>query len=122
MSLGALRIRPLASQGAQSAGGSTLAVTFYPKDMPEFEGRFHDNNVDKETKAQAFHNMGNSLLQAGQLEEAIEAYKNAKFEEALKIFEDIESWPNKTNKNIYLSCGTKKGIERLIKVIHIGQT
>ncbi|MFT5659387.1 MAG: adenylate cyclase [Sulfurimonas sp.] len=31
----------------------------------------------------------------------IEAYKNAKFEEALKIFKEIESWTNKTNKNIY---------------------
>lgn len=39
-----------ATKGAQSAGGTTLAVTFYPKDMPEFEGRFHDNTVDKEIK------------------------------------------------------------------------
>ncbi|OIO44672.1 MAG: hypothetical protein AUJ41_02325 [Candidatus Pacebacteria bacterium CG1_02_43_31] len=39
-----------ATKGAQSAGGKTLAVTFYPKDMPEFEGRFHENNVDKEIK------------------------------------------------------------------------
>lgn len=39
-----------ATKGAQAAGGETLAVTFYPKDMPEFEGRFFDNNVDKEIK------------------------------------------------------------------------
>lgn len=39
-----------ATKGAQSAGGTTIAVTFYPKDMPEFEGRFHDNLVDKEIK------------------------------------------------------------------------
>lgn len=39
-----------ATKGAQSAGGATIAVTFYPKDMPEFEGRFHDNLVDKEIK------------------------------------------------------------------------
>lgn len=31
----------------------------------------------------------------------IDAYKDAKFEEALKIFKDIEDWTNKTNKNIY---------------------
>lgn len=31
----------------------------------------------------------------------IEAYKNAKFEDALMIFKDIDSWPNKTNKNVY---------------------
>ena len=39
-----------ATQGAEAVGGETLAVTFYPKDMPEFEGRFHDNTVDKEIK------------------------------------------------------------------------
>ncbi len=39
-----------ATKGAQAGGGTTLAVTFYPKDMPEFEGRFHENNVDKEIK------------------------------------------------------------------------
>ncbi len=39
-----------ATEGAQSAGGKTLAVTFYPKDMPQFEGRFTENHVDKEIK------------------------------------------------------------------------
>jgi uncharacterized protein (TIGR00730 family) len=39
-----------ATEGAKSAGGETLAVTFYPTDMPEFEGRFHENRVDKEIK------------------------------------------------------------------------
>lgn len=39
-----------ATKGAQSAGGKTLVVTFYPKDMPEFEGRFSDNHADKEIK------------------------------------------------------------------------
>jgi len=39
-----------ATEGALSAGGKTMAVTFYPKDMPEFEGRFSDNHVDKEIK------------------------------------------------------------------------
>lgn len=36
-----------------------------------------DNNVDKNTKSKAFHNLGNSLLKAGELEGAIEAYKNS---------------------------------------------
>ena len=31
----------------------------------------------------------------------IEAYKNAQFVDALNIFKDINSWPNKTNKNVY---------------------
>ncbi|MGD9129870.1 MAG: LOG family protein [Candidatus Woesebacteria bacterium] len=39
-----------ATQGAEAAGGDTLAITFYPKNMPEFEGRARDNTVDKEIK------------------------------------------------------------------------
>jgi uncharacterized protein (TIGR00725 family) len=39
-----------ATLGAQSVGGDTLAVTFYPKDMPNFEGRFAGNQVKKEIK------------------------------------------------------------------------
>ncbi len=39
-----------ATEGARSAGGETLAVTFYPTDMPNFEGRFGENKVDKEIK------------------------------------------------------------------------
>lgn len=39
-----------ATTGAQSAGGRTLVVTFDPKDMPEFEGRFGGNKADKEIK------------------------------------------------------------------------
>jgi len=39
-----------ATKGAQAAGGQTIAVTFYPKDMPEFEGRYAGNEVDKEIK------------------------------------------------------------------------
>jgi hypothetical protein len=39
-----------ATAGAESAGGETLAVTFYPTDMPNFEGRFGENKVDKEIK------------------------------------------------------------------------
>jgi len=33
--------------------------------------------------------------------QAIKAYKDAKFEDALKIFKDIDNWKEKTNKNIY---------------------
>jgi len=39
-----------ATKGAQAGGGATVGVTFYPKDMPEFEGRYFDNNVDTEIK------------------------------------------------------------------------
>lgn len=39
-----------ATKGAEAAGGDTIAVTFYPKDMPEFEGRSEDNVPDIEIK------------------------------------------------------------------------
>lgn len=39
-----------ATRGAKDAGGETVAVTFYPKDMPEFEGRDDNNQVDVEYK------------------------------------------------------------------------
>ena len=39
-----------ASKGAASVGGKTLAVTFEPTDMPEFEGRAADNVTDQEIK------------------------------------------------------------------------
>lgn len=39
-----------ATAGAESADGETIAVTFYPKDMPEFEGRYYKNKVDTEIK------------------------------------------------------------------------
>lgn len=39
-----------ATEGAKSAGGKTVGVTFYPTDMPEFEGRYYKNIVDKEIK------------------------------------------------------------------------
>ncbi len=32
---------------------------------------------------------------------AIELYKDAKFDEALVIFKDVQSWKDKTNKNVY---------------------
>lgn len=39
-----------ATKGAESAGGETLAITFYPKDMSEFEGRFAGNVADREIR------------------------------------------------------------------------
>lgn len=43
-----------ATQGAHQAGGETVAVTFYPADMPEFEGRFYKNIVDHEIKTKNY--------------------------------------------------------------------
>lgn len=39
-----------ATKGAESVDGETVAITFYPADMPEFEGRDQNNIVDIEYK------------------------------------------------------------------------
>lgn len=36
------------TKGAESVGGDTVAVTFYPEDAPGFEGRYVANVVDRE--------------------------------------------------------------------------
>lgn len=36
-----------ATAGAKSVGGKTIGVTFYPKDIPMFEGRDQTNKVDQ---------------------------------------------------------------------------
>ncbi len=43
-----------ATMGAKSVGGHTLAVTFYPTDAPNFEGRFTENVVDKEIRTKNY--------------------------------------------------------------------
>ena len=42
------------TKGAQAGGGKTIGVTFYPNDMPEFEGRYYKNIVDKEIKTVSY--------------------------------------------------------------------
>jgi len=44
-------IMDASTQGAESVGGETLAITFSPKDAPGFEGKYVANQVDKEIKA-----------------------------------------------------------------------
>lgn len=43
-----------ATKGAQAGGGKTIGVTFYPDDMPEFEGRYYQNIVDQEIKTVSY--------------------------------------------------------------------
>ena len=43
-----------ATKGAQAGGGKTIGVTFYPADMPEFEGRYYKNIVDQEIKTVSY--------------------------------------------------------------------
>lgn len=43
-----------ATEGAESVGGDTLAITFEPKDAPFFEGRATTNQADKEIKTKNY--------------------------------------------------------------------
>lgn len=43
-----------ATKGATSIGGETVAVTFYPKDAPGFEGRYVGNVADTEVITQNY--------------------------------------------------------------------
>lgn len=43
-----------ATQGAHQAGGETIGITFYPQNMPEFEGRYYKNIVDHEIKTKNY--------------------------------------------------------------------
>jgi len=47
-------IMDASTQGAESVGGETLAVTFNPTDAPGFEGRYVANRVDKEIKTKNY--------------------------------------------------------------------
>ena len=42
------------TKGAEAGGGETLAVTFYPKNAPGFEGRYLGNVTDKEIKTKNY--------------------------------------------------------------------
>lgn len=42
------------TKGAQAEGGKVIGVTFYPQDMPEFEGRYFENEVDLEVKTTSY--------------------------------------------------------------------
>ncbi len=77
----------LAYRKALDIQANSLPATFnlgdalYRQEKFEEAGRQFSSagtkNTSKEVQAQAFHNLGNSLLQEGKLDEAIEAYKEA---------------------------------------------
>lgn len=55
-----------ATQGAESVGGHTIGVTFYPKDITNFEGRDANNKFDKEIKTNNYLERTLKLLEVGQ--------------------------------------------------------
>ena len=56
------------TKGAESVGGDTVAVTFYPEDAPGFEGRYVANIVDREIVT------GNYVERMHKLLEVADAY------------------------------------------------
>lgn len=53
------------SEGAKAAGGTAVAVTFYPKDITNFEGRDPKNPADIEFKAKNYLERTLKLLEYG---------------------------------------------------------
>lgn len=60
-------IMDAATQGAESVGGETLAITFYPKNAPGFEGRYPKNITDKEIRTGNYIERMFKLLEHGDL-------------------------------------------------------
>jgi len=55
------------SEGAKEVGGKTIGVTFYPKDMPNFEGRSPQNLIDSEIKTDNYLERTLKLIEIGQI-------------------------------------------------------
>jgi uncharacterized protein (TIGR00730 family) len=56
-----------ASMGAKAGGGKTVGVTFYPKNIPNFEGRVMTNPLDKEVITQNYLERTLTLLSLGHM-------------------------------------------------------
>jgi hypothetical protein len=54
------------TEGAKSEGGKVIGVTFYPKDVANFEGRDPSNKIDEEIKTDHYLARTLKLLEVGQ--------------------------------------------------------
>ena len=54
------------SEGAKAAGGHVVGVTFYPKDVANFEGKDKNNPIDEEIKANNYLERTLKLLDVSQ--------------------------------------------------------
>ena len=63
----------------------------------------YDRSADEEKTAHKLYDVSREQLdkELKLHHHGVELYKQSKFQEALDIFKDLESWENKTNKNIY---------------------
>ncbi|MBI2012561.1 LOG family protein [Candidatus Curtissbacteria bacterium] len=55
------------TQGAKSVGGRAIGVTFFPKDIPAFEGRDPSNTVDELIVTKSYLERTLKLLELGQI-------------------------------------------------------
>ncbi len=73
--------KALEGKKADNIAGFNLGGALYRQEKYEEAGRQFQaaaaNTTEKEKTARAYHNLGNSLLQAGKIDESIEAYKDA---------------------------------------------
>lgn len=53
------------SEGAKAAGGKAIGVTFYPKDITNFEGKDPENPIDEEIKTNNYLERTLKLLELG---------------------------------------------------------
>lgn len=53
------------SEGAKAAGGKAIGVTFYPKDITNFEGKDPQNPIDEEIKTNNYLERTLKLLEMG---------------------------------------------------------
>ncbi|MCR4324786.1 MAG: LOG family protein [Candidatus Curtissbacteria bacterium] len=60
-------IMKAATMGAKSVGGRTIGITFYPKDIPVFEGRDESNKVDELIVTDSYLERTLKLLEVGQV-------------------------------------------------------
>ncbi len=64
------------TEGAFNLGDALFQQGKYDDAAQQFQS-ITSQDVDKETKAKAYHNLGNSLLQSKKYQESVDAYKNA---------------------------------------------
>jgi uncharacterized protein (TIGR00730 family) len=55
------------TDGAKAGGGKVIGVTFYPKDVANFEGKDKSNKIDEEIKTQNYLERTLKLLEVGQV-------------------------------------------------------
>ena len=65
INVGGPGIMKAVSEGAKAAGGKVIGVTFYPKDVANFEGRDPENPLDQEIKTANYLERTLKLLELG---------------------------------------------------------